>query len=154
MIFLLQLEYSIHIWLLFGPILTLWRHNFQILEKRRNVKFFTSKICMVRNLKLPVVVWSRYIALELLWRIWENDVKQDPRFTPSSKYCIKSLQFYVKLQSFSCWKSENWHNFWSRRDFVFLKKHFLNVFQLKKNKITCIFGSAVALQRKTFFVQY
>ena len=154
MIFLLQLEYSIQIWLLFGPILTLWRHNFQILEKRRNVKFFTSKICMVRNLKLPVVVWSRYIALELLWRIWENDVKEDPRFTPSSKYCIKSLQFYVKLQSFSCWKSENWHNFWSRRDFAFLKKHFLNVFQLKKNKITCIFGSAVALQRKTFFVQY
>ena len=35
---------------------------------------------MVPSLELSIVVWSRYIALKLFWRIWKNDAKKGPPF--------------------------------------------------------------------------
>ena len=35
---------------------------------------------MVPSLEFSIVVWSWYIALKLLWRIWESDVKEKPPF--------------------------------------------------------------------------
>ena len=34
-------------------------------------------ICDVASSELPIVAWSRYIALKLLWRIWETEVKEE-----------------------------------------------------------------------------
>ena len=35
---------------------------------------------MIPSLELSVVVWSRYIVLKLLWRMWESDVKEGHPF--------------------------------------------------------------------------
>ena len=55
--------------------------NFQILKKWRKVKFLISKnMHGFKSLELSITVWSQYIALKLLWRIWESDVKEGPPF--------------------------------------------------------------------------
>ena len=59
--------------------------NFQILEKWWNVKFFTSKNTHSSKWRIFYFVWSRYIALKLLWKIWGKDVKEGPPFEKSGK---------------------------------------------------------------------
>ena len=59
--------------------------NFQILGKWRNVKFFTSKNTHGSKCRIFHFVWSRYIALKLLWKIWGKDVKEGPPFEKSGK---------------------------------------------------------------------
>ena len=60
---------------------------------------------MVLSLELSIFVRSRYIALKLRWRIWENDIKEGPRFAPSSKYLtnfkILELSFFLILYQLS-----------------------------------------------------
>ena len=77
--------------------------NFQILEKWWKIKFFTLKIYIVLSFELSIVAWSQHIALKLLWRIWESDVKEDPCFAPSSKYFTKHLKFKCQAIIFLIW---------------------------------------------------
>ena len=147
------MKYSIQIWPLLGPILTLWSLlNFQILEKWWKIKFFISKISMVLSSSLFIVVWSRYIALKLLWRIWENDVRMVSPFHTFLQTFYKNISILVlscNLSHFvegiclisdilskmtSQWK-KNWYNFWSRRDFdlcIVLEVILLKAIQLEK----------------------
>ena len=47
----------------------------------------------VPRLGSSFAVWSWYVALKLLWRIWEKwRQKGGPRFTPSSNYFAKILK--------------------------------------------------------------
>ena len=53
---------------------------------------------MVPSLELSIVVWSRYIALKLPWKIWENDVKEGTPFHTFLRIFFKNLKkFNVKL---------------------------------------------------------
>ena len=56
----------------------LW--NFQMFEKWGKIKFPLQKIYMVPSLKLSIVILLWFIALELLWRIWESDVNKEAQF--------------------------------------------------------------------------
>ena len=69
--------------------------KFQILEKWRTIEFFTWKIYVVPNLGLFIVVWSRYVALKLLWRIWESDVKKGPSFHTFRQIFYKRFKILV-----------------------------------------------------------
>ena len=115
-------------------------------------QIFISKISMVLSSSLFIVVWSRYIALKLLWRIWENDVRVVPPFHTFLQIFYKNISILVlscNLSHFvegiclisdilskttSQWK-KNWYNFWSRRDFdlcIVLEVILLKAFQLEK----------------------
>ena len=53
--------------------------NFEILENDGRSNFSLHRLYMVPSFAITIV-WSRYIALKLLWRIWENDVKEGDPF--------------------------------------------------------------------------
>ena len=89
LIFLSQSEYrykftNINLAPFFGPIWTLWRHKSYWISKfwqnDGRSKFSPQKIYMCPSLELSTVVWLQYIALKLLWRIWESDIKEGPPF--------------------------------------------------------------------------
>ena len=52
------------------------------------------KIWMVPSLELSIV-WSRYNALKLLWRIWESNMKERPPFHTFLQIIYKSLKILV-----------------------------------------------------------
>ena len=56
---------------------------------------------MVSSLKLSVVVWLRYIALQLLWRIWESDVKEGPPFHTFLHIFYKNFKILVLSDNLS-----------------------------------------------------
>ena len=56
---------------------------------------------MVPSSELSIVVWSRYVALKLLWRIWESDVKQGYPFHTLLQIFYKKysgVQYFQDLQ--------------------------------------------------------
>ena len=57
---------------LFSPVFTFW-----LCKNDGRSSFSPQKICMVPSLELSII-WSLYIALKLLWRIWGNGVKEGP----------------------------------------------------------------------------
>ena len=80
LIFLSQLEYYKQI---FSFLTQFWLYdvtrivefpNFGKNDERLN--FSPQKIHMIPILKLSLIVWLRYIALKLLWRICESDIKE------------------------------------------------------------------------------
>ena len=56
---------------------------------------------MVPSSELSIVVWSRYVALKLLWRIWESDDKQGYPFHTLLQIFYKKyfgVQYFQDLQ--------------------------------------------------------
>ena len=65
----------------------IWRSNFS-----------HQKINMVSSLELSIVIWSQYIALKLLWRIWKINVKEAPPFHTFLQIFYKNLKiFYSRI---------------------------------------------------------
>ena len=58
------------------------------------VSFSRQKIWMVPSLELSIV-WSRYNALKLLWRIWESNMKERPPFHTFLQIIYKSFKILV-----------------------------------------------------------
>ena len=50
---------------------------------------------MVPSLELSIVVWLRYVALKLLWRIWESDIKEAPPFHTFLHIFYKTFKILV-----------------------------------------------------------
>ena len=68
---------------------------------------------MVSRLELSVVAWSRYVALKLLWRIWEKDVKEGegPPFRTFLQIFYKNFRILVlsyNLPHFFTYIQEDW----------------------------------------------
>ena len=66
-----------------------------MLEKWRKIKYFPSKIYMVPSLKLSIVIWMWYIALKVLWRIWESDVNKVASFHTFFQIFYKKFKILV-----------------------------------------------------------
>ena len=58
-------------------------------------------ICDVTSPELPIVAWSRYIALKLLWRIWETEVKEGLPFHIFLKIFYKNIKMLVLRNNLS-----------------------------------------------------
>ena len=56
---------------------------------------------MAVSLELSIVVWSRYIALKLFWRIWENNVKEGPLFHNFHQIFHKNFKMLILIYSLS-----------------------------------------------------
>ena len=75
--------------------------NFQILEKWQTIKFVISKKYMVPSLEFSIVVWLRYIALKLFWRIWESNVKEKPPFNTFLQMFHKNFKILASSYNIS-----------------------------------------------------
>ena len=79
--------------------------NFQNLQKWQKIKFFTSKNIHGSNSELSIVV------LKLPWRIWKNDVEEEPPLHTFLKIFYKTFKILVlsyNLSHFVPIYNEDW----------------------------------------------